>query len=268
MKTCEFQIISAFTDAEAGLRGNPAAVVLLSKPLEPRAYQSIAADLNQPATTFLWPSGTPGVYKVRWFAPDAEIDLCGHGSLAALAFLQQMDSPRTDFELQYNTGSITGTCSENACTIALAPIEVMSEQPAPPLLEKALGIPVKGYFPTLNKHIVLTDSAKAVKTMQPNFPLLRKLPVFGYAVTAPDEGKFDFVSRTLVPHVGQLEDFATGSSHAALMPFWSRRLNKVEMTALQASSRGGKFFGAVSSQDIKLSGEYEKIAEGILQIPA
>jgi len=93
------------------------------------------------------------------------------------------------------------------------------------------------------------------------FALLRTSEIFGYAVTALGD-ESDFVSRTLVPHVHQLEDPATGSSHAALAPFWSKRLNKSKMTAYQLSSRGGKFNIRLENNLVNLSGEFQCLSSG------
>src|SRR5690606_9076094 len=128
----------------------------------------------------------------------------------------------------------------DSCSIEMEKIPVISEEPVPDLLPQALGIALKGYFVTSNKHIVLAEREVDIHKMKPDFSLLRTSKTFGYAVTAPGE-KVDFVSRTLVPHVQQLEDHATGSSHAALVPFWSKRLNKDRLIAHQLSPRGGKF---------------------------
>ncbi len=99
--------------------------------------------------------------------------------------------------------------------------------------------------------------------MSPNFEILRRSPIFGYAVTSVGDD-CDFVSRTLVPHVHQLEDPATGSSHAALAPFWAARFNKTKMTAIQLSKRGGQFHLTLEGKKVKLYGEHYKLNEGKL----
>ena len=264
MANFPFSIICVFNSQPYSFRGNTAAVVLMEKPWSEARMQELAADFNQPATTFLWPAGDRDQFHVRWFAPDAEIDLCGHGSLAAIAFLsenQGLDS----ITLLYGHGSLQGKrLSGESCSITLDIIPVISQEAIPERLAEALGIPVSAYFTTNNKDIVLVKNEQDLKSMKPDFAQLRKTETFGYAVTAPGD-MVDFVSRTLVPHVQQLEDHATGSSHAALAPFWAERLNKSILSAHQLSPRGGRFICEVTQDQVHLMGDFEVMAEGRLK---
>jgi PhzF family phenazine biosynthesis protein len=256
-----FSIISVFSNLPLGLRGNCSAVVLLNSWPDDSALQAIASDFNQPATTFLCPKGD-GAFSVRWFAPDAEIGLCGHGSAAALVFLQRTFQ-LNEASLHYAQGLIRGGLAQNQVHLYLDPIEVIEHKNHLEGLSEALGVPVLDYFTTTNKDIALVQNEKILRTMKPNFSALAKLEPFGYAVTAPGQ-KVDFVSRTLVPKVQQLEDHATGSSHAALVPFWSERLNQKKLTARQLSPRGGYFRGEMAMNKVKLAGRFEIIASGTL----
>jgi PhzF family phenazine biosynthesis protein len=250
-----FSIIRVFNSQPHGFRGNTAAVVLMEKPWSEIRMQELAADFNQPATTFLWPAGANA---------DAEIDLCGHGSLAAIAYLSK--NPGVDaITLLYGRGSLQGErVSGESCSITLEAIPVISQEAVPKRLATALGIPLSAYFTTNNKHIVLVNNEQDLKCMDPDFAQLRKIEAFGYAVTAPGD-EIDFASRTLVPHVQQLEDHATGSSHAALAPFWAERLNKSTLTAHQLSPRGGRFICEVAQGQVHLKGNFEIMAEGQLK---
>jgi predicted PhzF superfamily epimerase YddE/YHI9 len=263
-----FSLIAVFTDPAHHFKGNVAAVVMGDKPYSNEVMQSLAADLNQPATSFLWPAEKENEYHVRWFATDAEIGLCGHGSLAAIVYLAQQSGKGDPFTLLYPNGQISGRRNtEGSCSLILAAIPVLPPEPVPDLLPQALGIPVLSVFPTDNKSIVLVENQQDVQRMKPDFALLRQLPTLGYAVTAPGE-EVDFVSRTLVPHFHQLEDSATGSSHAALAPFWAQRLNQENLVAHQLSSRGGKFTCEVTGDQVLLRGESTLIATGqLLQLP-
>lgn len=255
----KFEIISVFCDVAKHILGNPAAVVLLDEAIAEDIMQSLAQDLNQPATTFLWPAERENCYHVRWFAPDAEIELCGHGALAALAFLKAQEA-----QLQYREGTISGGClSESAAEVQLAAIPVTKALEIPAALTEGLGEPIEAYYQTSGKNIVLLQHEDAVRRMKPDFARLRDLETFAYAVTAPGKD-VDFVSRTLVPHVQQLEDHATGSSHAALAPFWSNRLERSTLSALQLSPRGGAFGCKIvnSGAAVGLTGEFRLVCRG------
>lgn len=265
MPTSPLFHISVFCDENRGLLGNVSAVALLENaPQDETVFSKIASDLNQPATTFLWPTPQKNHYYVRWFAPDAEIGLCGHGSLAAFAFLGMTVGQNTSFTLKYPNGEITGQASgDNRATLTTRALKTVKQLPVPPALQKALGQAVEAYYETENKHIVKLKNEEAVRTLQPDFCALKALEPFGYAVTAPGISA-DFVSRTLVPKVQQLEDHTTGSSHAALVPFWADLLGKDTFDALQLSPRGGRFQCTLEGHLVSLSGQYRVVQKGEL----
>lgn len=249
--------IRVFTGPQA--MGNTSAVLFLEKEWETEQRQNLARELAQPATTYIWPTG-PGTYGLRWHAPDAEIDLCGHGAAAAMAYLRAVRNEEHT-HLQYRHGAIEGAVDADREVITLKAIPIRPDKDPPQGLEEALGAPIKGYFPTTNKHMVLLENEETVRNLQPNFVKLAELEPFGYAVTAPGQQE-DFVSRTFVPKVQQLEDHATGSSHASLMPFWSERLGKNFLSARQLSPRGGYFRGAVENDKVVLHSHSEIVIRG------
>ena len=260
MKT-KFFLITVFSDFANNIRGNVSAVAKLNSVIDEDQMQIIASDLNQPATTFIWKTKGKNSYNIRWFAPDAEISLCGHGSLAATTYLSKTNE-QGNISLVYKKGIIIGKSEgKGLCSIELEAISDIKELVVPQVLKDRLGIEIKGYFSTGGKFIVLAESEAAVKDMKPNFSILKTSKVFSYAVTAKGK-EVDFVSRTLVPHVQQMEDPATGSSHAALTPFWAIRLQKNKMKALQLSKRGGSFTCELDGNKVKLFGKYEILAEG------
>lgn len=256
-----FSIIQVFSKASLQFTGNTAAVVLVNDLSQTKALQALAADFNQPATTFLKNLGGAN-FEVRWFAPDAEIGLCGHGSAAAQVFIEKTFGFK-EANLSYTGGALKGYLAKNEVGFYLDPIEIISHKTRFNALADALGTPLLDYFTTPNKDVVLLENEEQVRNLKPNFSALALLKPFGYAVTAPGTTT-DFVSRTLVPKVQQLEDHATGSSHAVLTPFWAERTGKIKMTALQLSKRGGFFSCEMGLSQVRLSGEFKIIAEGSL----
>jgi predicted PhzF superfamily epimerase YddE/YHI9 len=260
-----FSLIEVFNDSTQNLKGNTSTVVWLEASLNDEAMQAIAADFNQPATTFLWPAEDASAFHVRWFAPDAEIGLCGHGSLAAVAFLAEEKNVTEEVTLLFRDGKLSGKKTDDeSCNIRLDAIPVIGEEAVSEVLKAGLGVKVKAHFRTNNKNIVLLEDEATLKNMRPDFAKLRESEIFGYAVTAPGD-QVDFVSRTIVPHVQQLEDHATGSSHAALTPFWAERLNKNQMQALQLSRRGGRFVCSLEGDQVTLEGKFSVLARGVWQ---
>lgn len=257
-----YQIIAAFTDPNVKFKGNTAAVVMLNEEWDAAQMQQLAADLHQPATTFLLKGEKDNQFFVRWFAPDAEIGLCGHGSMAALAFVNKIFEIEGPVIFHYPDGEIKGEIvGPESGSLIFQVNSSIKQASAPENLSNALKLPIKAYYKTDNKDIVLVASEKDVKHMQPDFFELKKLKPFGYIVTA--EGtEADFVSRTLVPHVQQLEDPATGSSHVLLTSFWAEKLNKKHLVSHQLSKRGGKFICELKNNEVKLSGQFNILAEG------
>ncbi|MFC4872459.1 PhzF family phenazine biosynthesis protein [Negadavirga shengliensis] len=254
-KDLDYTVISVFAAPELGFKGNPAAVIRTEHPLSDNEMQLLANKIQMPATSFIYVD-EGGRYQVRWFAPDEEIGLCGHGAAAAGIYLGMEAQRQKTFLLNYKEGQVqVQWMGKNGFRLRLEPIPVIRKIQVPEAIEEGLGIPVIAMWETSNKHLILTDGEKSVREMKPDFETLRKSAVFGYAVTAEGE-EADFVSRTLVPHVQQLEDHATGSSHAFLVPFWAEELGKKEMTSYQLSPRGGLFKSVFNETHLDLIGKY------------
>ncbi len=222
--------------------------------------QKMAADYNQPATSFIWRDHD--YWYVKWFAPDGEIELCGHGSFAALGHLFHEQNMK-HVKLRYGKGYIIGKIkNSNYCSISLQAIYAEDNSEPEKALINGLGVDILARHKTNNKNIVTVRNESVVKNMQPDFATLSECQDFGFVITAPGD-KVDFVSRTLVPHVKQLEDPATGSSHTILTPYWSSKLGKKRMTAHQLSNRGGKFVCEIEHDLVTLSGEFKRLVKGV-----
>ena len=256
MDNYNFWLITVFSDRLNDILGNVSAVVQLNDEIESKKMQRVANDLNQPATTFIWQKD--GKWNIRWFAPDTEIPLCGHGTMAAVALFHSLRKSIPTFS--YGNGQVSGF-TENDNIFSALNKGSFNYSPTPEGLEEALGVEIVEHYESSDKNIVVLKSEKELQEMQPNFDALKKLKPFGYAVTVKGE-KVDFVSRTLVPKVQQLEDHATGSSHTVLVPFWSERLSKSKLSSRQLSRRGGKFECRIDGDKVVLGGEYEVLGEG------
>jgi len=263
------KVIAVFTDSKRDFTGNPAACIYTKSALSEAEMQQIATKNKQPATTFLWPEeGDDTNYNVRWYAVDAEITLCGHGAAAAAIFLGKKFNTHEPLTLNHKKGNLRVQWQmSDTFIIELEANHVIDEIEVPDAIEEGLGIPVLGMYKTNGKHIILVESERILANMNPDFEKLRDSDIFGYAVTAPGL-KVDFVSRTLVPHVDQLEDHATGSSHAALVPFWAAKLKNDNLSSLQLSRRGGKFTCKYreSRNKVYLEGNYKTIETFTVEI--
>lgn len=217
--------------------GNPAAVCILENWLPDDILQKIAVENNQPATTFLVHEKNE-IY-VRWFAPDYEIDLCGHGSLAAgFVLFNLLDYPKETIILHHPSAGVI-TISRNKEFICLNfPIKNLEVYTSSTLID-GLGIKAKCIYQHKKERIlVVLNSEKEVRLLKPNIELLKQLEHRGIIVTAKSD-EVDFVSRVFYPKKSIYEDSVTGSSFCLLAPYWANELHKTKLWAKQLSTRGG-----------------------------
>jgi PhzF family phenazine biosynthesis protein len=250
--------VDAFTDKP--LSGNPAGVCILNEKLNEKLMQNIASEMNLPETAFLVKEGEG--YNLRWFTPNAEIDLCGHATLASAYILWEKGYLKKDHEAKFSTKSGLLTAKMNEGWIELNFPAVLEEKTEPPseLLE-ALG--VKATYVGKNKfdYLVEVESEETVTTIKPDFMKLLKIPARGVIITSKSK-EYDFVSRFFAPQIGVWEDPVTGSSHCCLGPYWQKKLNKNEFIAYQTSERGGILKVKVIGERVLISGKAVTVMEG------
>lgn len=230
-------VVDAFT--ETPFTGNPAAVCLLEAPRDESWMKLVARELNLSETAFLHP--IEGGYSLRWFTPAVEVALCGHATLASAFTLWKTGVLAPETEARFFTKSGWLTCRRVRQEISMDfPAKAVTACDAPAGLAEALGCPL--LFVGLNgmDYLVEVADAATLRILTPNVTALATLPVRGVIVTcASDTPEFDFLSRFFAPAAGVNEDPVTGSAHCALGPYWSSKLGKSELTAYQASERGG-----------------------------
>jgi len=225
--------VDAFADRP--LTGNPAAVIPLDKWLDGDLMQAIAAENNLSETAFTVPSESDGAdFDLRWFTPTAEVEMCGHATLAAGHILM------TGQAVRFSTKSGLMTVSRHDDLLELDMRAANLTEAREPELCAALGIadgPVwlaDGYN---DAAVIEVADEAAVRAVAPDYAALKK--IHRMAVVTARGVDHDIASRVFVPYLGIDEDPVTGSAHAALAPYWTKRLGRGEFTALQASARSG-----------------------------
>jgi PhzF family phenazine biosynthesis protein len=229
--------VDAFTDTP--FAGNPAAVCLLDGPADKAWMQALAGEMNLSETAYLVP--VEDGFNLRWFTPAAEVDLCGHATLASAHALWEAGRLGPDAPARFHTKSGLLTCEKKGEWIEMDfPSNPVESANPPDALVEALGIMPRFAGKTPFDWFIEAESETAVRALRPDFPLLATAGARGVIVTARSEDPaFDFVSRFFAPALGIDEDPVTGSAHCALAPFWAKRLHKEKMNAYQASRRGG-----------------------------
>ena len=262
MKRTRLFQVDAFTDQP--FAGNPAAVCFLDQPRADDWMQSVASEMNLSETAFVIASEDG--FDLRWFTPTCEVDLCGHATLASAHALWSTETVDEAQPIRFHTKSGVLVCSRQGDIIEMDfPAVPVEPAEMPTGLVEALGAaPV--YCGRSRLDVLLEFASEdEVRSLQPDFAKLRKIPARGVIATSQSgDPDFDFMSRFFAPAVGVDEDPVTGSAHCSLGPFWGARLGKDDMTALQASSRSGVVAIRVSKDRVVLGGRAVTVFEGQL----
>lgn len=266
--------VDAFADKP--FEGNPAAVIPLTTWLSDETMQAIAAENNLSETAFFVPETGKGAghYHLRWFTPTVEVPLCGHATLAsAYVVLTHLEPKLNRVNFSTQSGVLTVDRGEGGMFHMALPAYRAEPHPEAEdfleALEEALDITPLEVFKA-NYAIAVFGSADEILEAESDGILADALEEFeedGLIITAPggDTG-FDFVSRFFVPGKGIAEDPVTGSAHAALVPFWAKRLGKAKLTARQLSSRGGTLICEEQGERVLIKGKVSPYLEGIIRI--
>ncbi|MGH3825096.1 MAG: PhzF family phenazine biosynthesis protein [Pseudonocardiaceae bacterium] len=273
------RVIDAFTDRP--FAGNPAAVCLLDTDGWPdeRWMQQVAAEMNLSETAFAHPlpESAAADWTLRWFTPTAEVDLCGHATLATAHALHSDQRTAGTVRFSTRSGVLTAHIRQDGAITLDFPAAPVTEIPIPAGLADALGaIPEAAYGTGALRDVlaVFPDEA-AIRALDPDVTALARLArrdgTRGVITTAPasDPGTgYDFISRMFAPAVGIPEDPVTGSAHTALARYWSTRLGRDGLTGLQASARTGLVHTEVRGDRVHLTGHAVTVLDGTLVHPA
>lgn len=253
--------IDAFADAP--FTGNPAAVCLLDGVRDDAWMQNVAAEMNLSETAFLLEEGD--AWRLRWFTPAVEVDLCGHATLASAHMLWEEERLPDDATARFLTRSGLLTARRDGEWIELDfPATPPEPAAAPDGLAEALGASPVWVGRSRFDLIVELETEMEVRRLRPDISALARLPARGIIVTALATSGPDFVSRFFGPAVGVDEDPVTGSAHCALTPMWADRLGRRTMTAFQASARGGTVRVELAGDRVRLAGRTRTILRGEL----
>ena len=259
MSALPFFQVDAF--ASRPFEGNPAAVMPLSEWLPDAVMQAIAAENNLAETAFAVPSDRDDADPdLRWFTPTVEVDLCGHATLASGHVLMTGDKVR----FATKSGLLTVTREDGKLWLDL-PAYPVDQGEEPGLLE-ALGVSGSTWLSRGGNGaaiVALADEA-AVRAVRPDFPALRTIDRL-VIVTAPGETTA-VASRVFAAYHGIDEDPVSGSAHAALVPYWAKRLGRTRFTALQASKRSGLLECHLDGDRVRLGGGAVTVIEGHFQL--
>ncbi|MER7462476.1 PhzF family phenazine biosynthesis isomerase [Streptomyces sp. NPDC097981] len=265
------RIVDAFTDRP--FRGNPAGVLLLDGEFPPDAWlRQVATEVNLSETAFArpLPPGGDADWALRWFTPSAEVDMCGHATLATAHVIATSGLAKGLIRFSARCGILAAeTAADGAITLDF-PTSSLTPVAADPAVHRALGAVIRSVHDT-SEHVgdLLVELAdeRAVRELTPDIGALRGYARRGVIVTAaaedPSRG-YDFVSRGFFPAVGIDEDPVTGSAHTALAPFWAARLGRASLVGLQGGARTGRVGVRLAGDRTLLTGNAVTVIDGEL----
>ncbi|MEM9298640.1 MAG: PhzF family phenazine biosynthesis protein [Bacteroidota bacterium] len=254
--------VDAFTDEL--FKGNPAAVCPLEKWLPDDALQRIAAENNLSETAFFVKNDSG--FELRWFTPTVEVALCGHATLASAHVLfehLEYTEPIIHFQTT-ESGILQVSKSENGLCMDF-PMDNPAQVIPPSRLFQVLGIDEAACYKGKTDYLVVLQDQLSLDRIKPDFKALVKIEARGVIVTAPGLNH-DFVSRFFCPQVGIDEDPVTGSAHTTLAPYWSKMLNKSNLTAQQRSKRTGELICKLNNDRVLLTGKAATYLSGQINI--
>lgn len=272
-------IVDSFTTQK--FKGNPAGVCLLDAPIAEQQMLNIANELGFSETAFVIqePDGDGSCYRIRFFSPAQEIDLCGHATLASAKIL-------------FHTGRVAGVIKfkninnlelivkqDDASDALLMAFPAYYTQPVNTADVSASLLPALGlthnqvveyaYSKDIHKLIVQIDSCDALAKLAVDIDKLRTAAdVDGVVITAKsNKPEFDFESRLFAPWIGIDEDPVTGAIHTFLTTYWADKLSKTRMNALQCSPRSGSMMVELTKNNtVILKGDAQIVLEGVLTL--
>lgn len=264
MARLKYYVIDTFTANR--FRGNPAGVCLLDDWLPDGVMRSIAMENNLAETAFFVENDDG--YHLRWFTPTQEVPLCGHATLAsAFTIFTHLRPEAQEVAFRTLSGRLTVTRDQDWLEIDMPCLRPVPLEGPPPAMSDALDADA---MQTLrvdadpNYLVILPDEA-TVRHLRPDLASLARFHPYGVAISAPGE-HVDFVSRYFAPSYGIPEDPVTGSTHAALTPYWADRLGHSELRAAQLSPRGGHLRCRLEGDRVYVAGQAVEYLEGTIQV--
>ena len=254
--------VDAFTDQP--FKGNPAAVCLLDKKAKVSWMKAVAREMNLSETAFLSPGR--GGWRLRWFTPKQEVDLCGHATLASarVLFERQPELRPNPITFKTRSGDLFARWVDGRIELDF-PAMTYKRISYESFVDRALGFaPIDAVW-FGDYYLFEAEDEDIIRSVSPDLAVIATFAVNQVMITAKSKDpNFDFISRFFAPQLGIDEDPVTGSAHCLLAPFWANKLKKNEFTAYQTSARGGKLYLRLEDDRVKISGDSVIVIEGQL----
>ena len=257
--------VDAFTSEP--FKGNPAAICIMRHQPDAVWMQNIAAEMNLSETAFVWTENKN--FIIRYYTPEAEVDLCGHATLSASHILYETGIVKSDEQIRFSSkaGELVIIKTGDWITMNF-PVYSLEKMEITPGFKKVTGTdPVELYKSAFGWTLALLKNEEEVRKLKPDFALMKN-SIFGDLIVTSrsDDTAIDFCVRCFAPALGINEDPVTGSAHCALTPFWHHKTGKKEFVSQQVSKRSGILKVALKDGRVEISGQAVTILKGELLI--
>jgi len=263
--TLDIYQVDAFADKV--FKGNPAIVCPLDQWLDDLTMQNIASENNASETAFFVKENEG--YKIRWFSPAKEVELCGHATLASAYVIFNFIEPSIDkIIFDSKGGEIEVQKNGDLLSLILQAKMPVADDEYHTLFNATIGEEPLKVLKGLD-YILIYENEETIKNIKPRFDALKSLDLRGICITARGNEK-DFVFRFFAPKLGVDEDFITGSAYSSLAPFWSKVLDKEEMTSKQLSKRGSDITCKLlqDGEKVSITGKASLFLKGEIYLPS
>ena len=243
-------IVDEFADKV--FSGNPAAVCVMDEWLSDELMMNITRENNLSETAFAVKKSN-GYYHLRWFTPGGEIDLCGHATLAtAFVILNFYEKDLGEVRFDTLSGELVVLRVGDLYEMDFPKYDLTEVEVTQKMID-ALGFtPTQAYIG--RDLLCVCEDEETVRNFVPNLDQIKELEGLLLHITSKGDS-YDCVSRSFAPKLSVSEDPVCGSGHCHIVPYWAHVLEKTEVTAYQASSRGGTLYCKVDGDRVSLAGK-------------
>ena len=262
-KVLKQYVVDAFTDRV--FSGNPAAICILEQWLSDDMMMSITKENNLSETAFAVKNEED--YALRWFTPGGEIDLCGHATLAcAYVLLNYYEQSKENIVFSTMSGNLIVNKHGDLYEMDF-PAYKLEQVLVTQEMVDAIGVAPKAAYMGRDLLCVF-ENADTVKKLTPDLEKVKKLDGLLLQATAKADGaEYDCVSRSFAPKMNVAEDPVCGSGHCHIIPYWSKELSKAQLTAYQASPRGGVLYCRMDGNRVIMAGKATLYSQAEIYIP-
>lgn len=260
-----YYVVNAFTNKT--FSGNPAGIVVLDEPIKEELMQKIAKENKLSETAFILKE--KDLYKIRWFTPEKEVDLCGHATLASTYVISHyLEDDLSHITFSSKSGLLEVTISSEEITLFF-PIVDVKQVPITAMMRESIEPTILEAYRTADEeHLILClENQECIEKLKIDLDKIGQLAPHGVTVTAQSfDNDIDYVLRYFAPNYGINEDSVTGSAQTRLAPIWTKKLGKEQLVSKQLSERQGAMTVELEGNLVKISGQANLYLEGSIDI--